>query len=55
MAVTTDKKHLKHYDVEDKIVLFKKFDEKKVVYEGELDKQQIRDSLQKLSSNCDRI
>merc|ERR1719273_659331 len=34
-----------HYDVKDKVVLFKKFDERKVVYEGELDTQQIRDFI----------
>jgi len=45
VAVTTDGEASEHYDIKDKIVLFKKFDEKKVVYEGELDTQQIRDFI----------
>jgi len=45
VAVTTDNEASAHYDVKDKIVLFKKFDERKVVYEGELDTQQIRDFI----------
>ena len=45
VAVTTDKEASEHYDIKDKIVLFKKFDEKKVIYEGELDTQQIRDFI----------
>lgn len=45
VAVTTDKEAAQKFNVENKIVLFKKFDEKKVVYEGELDTQQIRDFI----------
>eukprot|EP00092_Neocalanus_flemingeri_P016671 GFUD01018034.1.p1 GENE.GFUD01018034.1~~GFUD01018034.1.p1 ORF type:complete len:435 (+),score=155.29 GFUD01018034.1:170-1306(+) len=45
VAVTTDKEASEHYEVKDRIVLFKKFDERKVVYEGELETQQIRDFI----------
>ena len=45
VAVTTDPAAAKHYDAEGKVVLFKKFDEKKVIYEGELGVQQVRDSI----------
>merc|ERR1711953_225189 len=35
----------KHYGAEGKVVLFKKFDERKVVYEGELGVQEVRDFI----------
>jgi len=45
VAVTTDKEALEHYGVKNKVVLFKKFDEKKVEYEGELETQAVRDFI----------
>ena len=45
VAVTNNKEALEHYGVMDKVVLFKKFDEKKVVYEGELETQAVRDFI----------
>lgn len=45
VAVTTDKEAGEHFGVKDKVVLFKKFDEKKVVFEGPLDTQSIRDFI----------
>ena len=36
VGVTTDLEAGKHYGAEGKVVLFKKFDERKVVYEGKL-------------------
>jgi len=45
VAVTSNTEAFAHYEIKDKIVLFKKFDERKVVYEGELETQQIRDFI----------
>jgi len=45
VGVTTEKEALEHYEVKNKIVLFKKFDEKKVVYDGEMETQAIRDFI----------
>jgi len=45
VGVTTDDKSLEHYDVKDKVVLFKKFDEKKTVYEGDIETQTVRDFI----------
>jgi len=45
VAITADKEASEHYGAKDKVVLFKKFDERKVVYEGVLDTQSIRDFI----------
>jgi len=45
VAVSTDPTAAKHFGAEGKVVLFKKFDEKKVVYDGELGVQQVRDFI----------
>ena len=45
VGVTNDKEASQHYEVNNKVVLFKKFDEKKVVYEGKLETQAIRDFI----------
>ena len=45
VGVTTDSEALKHFDVKNKVVLFKKFDEKKVVYEGDIETQAVRDFI----------
>lgn len=45
VGLTSDKEAMDHYGVKNKIVLFKKFDEKKVVYEGALETQTIRDFI----------
>ena len=45
VAVTTDQGAAEHYSARDRVVLFKKFDERKVVYEGALGVQEIRDFI----------
>jgi protein disulfide-isomerase A1 len=45
VGVTTDPAAAAHYGAQGKVVLFKKFDERKVVYEGELGVQEIRDFI----------
>merc|ERR550534_841763 len=45
VGLTSDKEAMDHFGVKNKIVLFKKFDEKKVVYEGALETQTIRDFI----------
>ena len=45
VAVTADPEAFAHFDSKDRIVLFKKFDERKVVYEGSLGVQEIRDFI----------
>jgi len=45
VGVTADSEAADYYEVKDQIVLFKKFDEKKVVFDGELDTQSIRDFI----------
>ena len=49
VAVTGDEEAAQHFGVKDKIVLFKKFDERQVVYDGELGVQEIRDFI---TENC---
>ena len=45
VGVTTDTEAAQHFGVKNQIVLFKKFDEKKMVYDGELETQAIRDFI----------
>ena len=45
VGLTSDNEAMEHFGVKNKIVLFKKFDEKKVVYEGALETQTIRDFI----------
>ena len=45
VALTTDPAAAQHFSVSDRVVLFKKFDERKVVYEGELGVQEVRDFI----------
>ena len=45
VGVTTDSEALKHFEVKNQVVLFKKFDEKKVVYEGDIETQAVRDFI----------
>ena len=45
VGLTTDVKALEHFEVKDKIVLFKKFDEKKVVFKEDIETQAVRDFI----------
>jgi len=45
VGVTTDLEAAKHFEVKDRIVLFKKFDERQVVHTGGLGVQEIRDFI----------
>jgi len=45
VGLSSDKEAMEHFGVKNKIVLFKKFDEKKVVFEGALETQAIRDFI----------
>jgi len=45
VGVTTDNEAAEHFKVKDKVVLFKKFDEKKVIFDGALETQTIRDFI----------
>lgn len=45
VGITTNPGVAQHYEAKDKVVLFKKFDERKVIYDGELGVQEIRNFI----------